>query len=200
MSALFGRKRGQDFVTVVSGLPRSGTSLMMRMLDAGGLPPVTDGERTADTDNPRGYYELERVKLLPKGDVAWVERARGKAVKVISALMVYLPANYTYRVIFMQREMKEILASQRKMLERRNEDPNRLSDETLTALFAKHLEEAEAWMASRESNLRVLRVSYNEIVREPEPLVARIDEFLGLSLDRGKMLEVIEPRLYRQRV
>jgi len=200
MKALFGRKSGHEFVTVVSGLPRSGTSLMMRMLDAGGLPPVTDGERAADTDNPRGYYELERVKQLPKGDVAWVEQARGKAVKVISALMVYLPANYDYRVIFMKREMKEVLASQRKMLERRNEDPDRLSEEQLTALFGKHLEEAEAWMASREPHLRVLRVSYNELVRDPEPLVAGIDEFLGLSLDRGKMLEAIEPRLYRQRV
>ncbi len=200
MSAWFGRKDGHDFVTVVSGLPRSGTSLMMRMLDAGGLPPVADGEREADTDNPRGYYELERVKQLPKGDVAWVEQARGKVVKVISALMVYLPANYEYRVIFMKREMQEILASQRKMLERRNEDPDRLSDEMLSTLFEKHLEEAESWMASRESSLKVLRVSYNEIVREPEPLVTEIDEFLGLSMDRSKMLEVVEPRLYRQRV
>jgi hypothetical protein len=199
MSAWFGRKDKNNFVTIVSGLPRSGTSLMMRMLDTGGLPPLMDGEREADADNPRGYYELERVKRLPKGDVAWVGDAKGKAVKVISALLVYLPPICTYRVIFMTRPMKEILASQRKMLERRTEDPDRVSDETLTGLFRQHLEEAEAWMAGREANLQVLRVGYNDIVSSPQPEIERVVEFLGLALDPAKMAGVVEPSLYRQR-
>jgi hypothetical protein len=199
MKGWFSRRRDRDCITVVSGLPRSGTSLMMRMLDAGGLAPVTDGERTADEDNPRGYYELERVKQLPKGDFGWLDGARGKVVKIISALLVFLPDSHRYRVIFLRREMSEVLASQRKMLERRGEDPDRLSDEKLAALFEKHLAEAEAWMARHEGNLSVLQVSFNDLVREPKPEIERIVAFLGVGLDPDAMGAVVEPKLYRQR-
>ncbi|HZD55295.1 MAG TPA: hypothetical protein VE136_01120, partial [Anaerolineales bacterium] len=99
-------------MTIVSGLPRSGTSMMMKMLEAGGVPPLTDEIRTADRDNPKGYYEFERVKKMPDGDKAWMVEARGKSVKVISALLEHLPPQYDYKVIFMRRDMNEILASQ----------------------------------------------------------------------------------------
>ena len=114
MFKLFGRKKEQPFVTVVSGLPRSGTSMMMKMLEAGGIDPIQDGIRTPDSDNPKGYYEYERVKQLDKGDTAWVADAQGKSVKVISALLRYLPADYEYRILFMRRDLDEILASQAK--------------------------------------------------------------------------------------
>ena len=117
-----GAGRGEPIV-VVSGLPRSGTSMMMKMLEAGGIPPVTDELRTADDDNPKGYYEFERVKQMDKGDTAWVADAQGKVVKVISALLKHLPSSHNYQVIFLRRHMSEILASQRKMLIRRGEDP-----------------------------------------------------------------------------
>jgi hypothetical protein len=199
MIKLFRRGRGSvDFVTVVSGLPRSGTSMMMRMLEAGGLAPLTDGERQADTDNLRGYYELERVKQLPRGDYGWLEEARGRAVKVISTLLMHLPSTYPYRVIFMRRSMGEILASQRKMLEHRQEDPDRLSEAQLAAMYEKVLADADRWMRERQ-NVEHLYADFNEIVRDPARLVDEVRAFLGLPLDREKMLQVVEPALYRQR-
>lgn len=191
-------KKRQD-VIIVSGLPRSGTSMMMKMLEAGGLAPLTDGIREPDEDNPRGYYEFERVKRLRQGDHSWLEDAQGRIVKVISALLVHLPPNYNYRVIFMRRVMSEILASQRKMLVRREEDPNRISDERLTDLFRKHLVDAEAWMERHPSNISVLYVSFNEVLEDPEPHLVRIRTFLGKKLDLDRMRQVIEPNLYRQR-
>src|SRR5262245_34269287 len=118
-------------IIIVSGLPRSGTSMMMKILEAGGLPVLTDALRTADDDNPKGYYEYERVKQLDKGDQAWLAEAEGKVVKVISALLTQLPATHQYRVIFMQRKLAEVLASQRKMLIHRGEPTDAVDDETL---------------------------------------------------------------------
>ena len=104
-------------ITIVSGLPRSGTSLMMQMLESGGLPVLCDGERQADTDNPKGYFEWERIKQLPK-DPSLIAEAEGKVVKVISQLILSLPAGHDYRVVFMQRPLPEVLKSQDKMLQR----------------------------------------------------------------------------------
>ena len=151
---------------VVSGLPRSGTSMLMSMLDAGGIPPITDNIRTADEDNPKGYYEFERVKALDKGDTAWVADAQGKTVKVISALLKYLPADYQYRVIYIRRNMPEILASQRKMLVRRGEDPDKVDDEQMTALFEKHVSQVEGWLRE-QPNMQVLFVHYSDILADP---------------------------------
>src|ERR1043165_1737839 len=115
-------------ITVVSGLPRSGTSMMMKMLEAGGMSLLVDNLRTADDDNPAGYYEFEPVKKLSQGDFDWLEEAQGKAVKVIAALLADLPSAYTYQIIFMRRDMFEILASQNKMLLNRGEDLKKISD------------------------------------------------------------------------
>ena len=187
-----------QIITVVSGLPRSGTSMMMKMLEAGGIPPVTDNLRTADEDNPKGYYEFERVKQLTKGDIEWLADAPGKVVKVIAALLPYLPATYRYRVVFMQREMTEVLASQRQMLIRRGEDPNKIPDEIIAKLFEKHLRPVNEWVA-QQSNVERLDVNYNEMLKNPAPFITQINAFLGGNLDTAQMAQVVDPSLHRQR-
>lgn len=190
--------RPQPVITVVSGLPRSGTSMMMKVLDAGGIPPVQDGIRAADEDNPQGYYEFERVKRLDKGDTAWLAEAQGKAVKVISALLKHLPPTYTYRVIFVRRNMAEVLASQRKMLIHRGEDPGQVDDVQMSRLFARHLAEVEAWLA-QQHNMRVLYVQYAEALANPQGCAAQINTFCGGSLNERAMALAIDPQLYRNR-
>jgi broad-specificity NMP kinase len=185
-------------VTIVSGLPRSGTSMMMKMLEAGGIQPVTDNIRTADEDNPKGYYEFERVKQLPKGDVAWLPDVQGKAVKVIAALLPHLPGNYRYRVIFMQRAMPEVLASQRQMLIRRGEDPDKIGDAVLAKLFEKHLRQVDEWIR-QQPNVERLDVNYNEMLKDPQPFIAQVNALLGGQLDVKKMAQVVDPSLHRQR-
>lgn len=189
--------RGQ-FITIVSGLPRSGTSMMMKMLEAGGLPVLTDHQRAADEDNPKGYYEFERVKKLPEGDYAWLPEARGKVVKVISALLEHLPGDFDYRVIFMQRKMEEILASQKQMLMRANKPSEDISDDDLAAMYTRHLASVQAWLAARP-NFRVLYVDYNDLLVRPETHLPQINGFLGGKLDIEKMTFVVDPALYRQR-
>ena len=188
----------KQIITVVSGLPRSGTSMMMKLLEAGGLPPMTDNIRTADEDNPKGYYEFERVKQLPKGDVAWLPEAQGKVVKVIAALLPYLPAGYQYRVIFMQRAMAEVLASQKQMLIRRSEDPDKIPDDVIAKLFEKHLKQVNDWI-SQQSNVQRLDVNYNEMLKNPQPFIEQINAFLDNQLDAAQMATVVDPSLHRQR-
>lgn len=195
---IFKRKKSRESIVVVSGLPRSGTSMMMKMLDAGGLPPLTDHERTADEDNPKGYFEFERVKKLKEGDVAWLPEASGKAVKVIAALLTHLPPDYDYQVLFMRRAMPEILASQRKMLVRRGEDPNKVDDEEMTRLFEGHMNMVLDW-AEKQSNIDLIQVDYNEMLNDPKPLITEIVKFLDGKVAEEKMASVIDPDLYRQR-
>ncbi len=188
----------RQIITIVSGLPRSGTSMMMKMLEAGGIPPVTDNLRTADEDNPKGYYEFERVKQLPKGDVAWLPEAQGKVVKVIAALLPHLPNGYHYRVIFMQRAMPEVLASQKQMLIRRGEDPNKIPDDVIAKLFEKHLKQVNDWVA-QQSNVERLDVNYNAMLKDPAPYIVQINAFLGGQLNTQQMAAVVDPALHRQR-
>jgi hypothetical protein len=195
---LFKQKPTQQIVTVVSGLPRSGTSMMMRMLDAGGISPLTDELREADKDNPKGYYEFERVKKLDEGDTDWVKEAQGKSVKVISALLKHLPSGYTYKIIFMRRKMEEILSSQRQMLIRRGEPTDSVSDEELTELFRKHLAQIQAWIDG-QANVEVMYVSYNDVMENPIEQSQRINLFLGDRLDVESMVSVVDQALYRQR-
>ncbi len=185
-------------IVVVSGLPRSGTSMMMKMLEAGGLPVLADHRRQADADNPKGYYEFERVKQLDKGDKAWVAEAQGKAVKVISALLEHLPPDYQYRIIFMHRAMEEVLASQRKMLEHRGEANDQVSDEELARLFEKHLAKVQGWLRS-QPHFAVLDVNYNAMLAAPRPQIQAINTFLGGILDEEKMAAIVDPNLYRNR-
>ncbi|HWO01704.1 MAG TPA: sulfotransferase domain-containing protein [Blastocatellia bacterium] len=184
-------------ITIVSGLPRSGTSMMMKMLAAGGIEPLTDNLRIADEDNPKGYFEFERVKQI-EHDKTWLDGARGRAVKLISALLKHLPADYNYKVIFMRRAMPEILASQRQMLIRRGEPADSVPDDKMAAMFDKHVAQVESWLAS-QPNIETLYVSYNEVMKDPRPHAVQISEFLGGSLDVDAMTAVADQTLYRQK-
>jgi len=184
-------------IIVVSGLPRSGTSMMMSMLQAGGAFILTDDRREADEDNLRGYLEYEQVKQLDR-DASWLGEAEGKAVKIISMLLKHLPPSHEYRVILMHRSIPEVLASQRKMMERRGEEPGGVPDESMAALYRRHLAELERWL-EEQPNLETLHVDYNETMRDPRPTVERVNEFLGGGLDREAMVSVVAPELYRQR-
>jgi len=186
-----------EIVTIVSGLPRSGTSLMMSMLEAGGMEVLTDHIRTPDEDNPKGYYEFERVRQI-EHDQAWLVDAKGRAVKMIAELLKYLPPGYTYKVIFMRRTMKEILASQKRMLVRRGEPTEKVSDEEMAAMFQRYLNRVDAWLAG-QPNIEVMYVSYNRLLDGPAVQLDNVSQFLGGALDVEQMIRVIEPSLYRQR-
>ncbi len=184
-------------VIIVSGLPRSGTSMMMKILDAGGLEILTDHIRTADDDNPKGYYEFEIVKQLPVGDISWIETAGGKGVKIISFLLQYLPKKYQYKIIFMRRSIHEILASQTQMLNRRGENTD-TDDSKMEETYQEHLKRTRVWLANQE-NIKVQYIDYNELIKDPQKSIKQVHEFLQLPLDLPKMLEVPDASLYRQR-
>ncbi len=172
--------------------------MMMKMLAEASVPILTDKLRTADPDNPNGYFELETVKQMSAGNVTWLAEAGGKAVKVISSLLEYLPAQYSYKIIFMEREIGEILASQRKMLERRKES-NELDDVLMQEQFRKHLSLIKPWLA-RQSNMEVLYISYNSLVLNPEPYCRRVIDFIDRDPgDLERMLRVPTGELYRNR-
>src|SRR5512140_1614791 len=184
-------------VIVVSGLPRSGTSMMMKMLAEGGLSILTDSIRTADEDNPNGYFELEQVKQLAEGQKDWLANADHKLVKVISALHEHLPPEHHYKVLFMERQIPEIVASQRKMLARRNET-SAVGDAEMEAQFQEHLKAIKYWLA-RQPNMEVMYVDYNHMMADPDAYCPKIAAFIGLPLDVGKMRAVPNERLYRNR-
>jgi hypothetical protein len=190
--------QSDDFITIVSGLPRSGTSMMMRMLEAGGIPVVVDNIRTADEDNPAGYYEFEPVKQTSKDD-SWLESAGGKAVKMVYRLLYDLPTNYQYRVLFMRRKLEEVLASQQKMLQRHGKaDAAAVSDDQMTQLFLSQMQKFKAWIPKQPA-FSMLEVSYNDLLRDPDPIVQEINDFLGGGLEADAMVQVVEPALYRNR-
>jgi len=184
-------------ITIVSGLPRSGTSMMMQMLAAGGLPVLADERRGADSDNPRGYYEFEAVKSLAR-DASWLANARGRAVKIVSALLVHLPDGFDYRVIFMRRPMPQILASQNAMLDRLGHSGPRSEDSRLADLFARHLEEVDAMLARRPAIARI-DVDYVAVIDAPLRVADAVSAFLGGTLDPARMAAAVAPELRRQR-
>ncbi len=184
-------------ITIVSGLPRSGTSMMMQMLEAGGIQPLKDDIRTPDDDNPKGYYEFERVKQIAQ-DQAWLADARGHVVKMVSALLTQLPSSYQYKIVFMRRNMDEILASQKVMLARKQQPQDKVADEKMAALFRTHLATVEKWLAE-QPNIQVLYVHYNEMLQDPATHVQEINQFLGGRLDSAKMVGVVDRKLYRER-
>lgn len=189
-----------DVVSIVSGLPRSGTSVMMQMLDGGGLPALSDAVRTPDVDNPRGYFEFEPVKRTAR-DASWLEGARGRVVKMVHLLLLDLPVNQglRYRVVMMERELDEVLASQGKMLDRLGSKGARLDPGRLKAIYVQQLAKVSEHLAAHPGTFDVLGVSYNELVGEPGRVVARVNAFLGGGLDEGKMRGAVDPSLYRNR-
>ena len=185
-------------ITIVSGLPRSGTSLMMQMLVAGGMPALSDGERKADTDNPRGYLEWERIKQLPK-DPDSIAEAEGKVVKVISQLLPSLPGDHEYRVIFMQRPLPEVMKSQDEMLKRRGNFDADVDHGPIEEAFQRHLIEVNQWLASKP-NIRVYRIHYHRVLREPQTVAEEVTKFLGVALDLAPMVQQVDGTLYRNRM
>ena len=185
-------------IVVVSGLPRAGTSMAMGMLDAAGLPIMSDGVRAPDDSNPRGYYEYERVKELDKAtDKSWLEHARGKAIKIISFLLRDLPETNDYRVIFMHRTLEEVIASQDAMLRARGE-PVAPPAVDLIAAYQSHLSEVSRLLRHRAC-FTVLDVNYRETLADPMRQATRIAAFLDQSLDTAAMAATVDLRLHRHR-
>jgi hypothetical protein len=187
----------RDYVILVSGLPRTGTSMTMKAIHAGGIEPIVDNIRKADEDNPKGYYEFEPVKKT-KEDASWLNDAPGKVVKMVYRLLYDLPAEFQYRVVFMRRDIKEVLASQNKMLERSGKSGGGISDEQMEALFAAELAKCEKWLAE-QPNFSVLSVVHRDMIDDAATQVQKINDFLDGGLDTEAMASTVDPALYRNR-
>ncbi|MFA5995493.1 MAG: sulfotransferase domain-containing protein [Patescibacteria group bacterium] len=185
-------------IIIVSGLPRSGTSMMMKMLEAGGVPVLADHVRTADEDNPKGYYEFERVKQL-KTDQSWLLEAGGKVVKMVSMLLYDLPAQYQYKIIFMRRKISEIIASQKKMLARSGKQTTPEEDREVAELFEQHLVNMQSWL-TKQTNISVMYFWYHEILSNPKDNIVKINQFFDNKLDTVAMSQVVDKALYRNKI
>jgi hypothetical protein len=185
-------------VIIVSGLPRSGTSMMMKMLEAGGQVILTDNLREADANNPKGYYEFERVKNMKDGDLAWMPEAVGKVVKIVTGLIMFLPSGYTYKIIFMRRDLNEILSSQKKMLGRLGKEEDNIPDDKMAKVYEEHLKEVRGWLI-RQPNIETLYVNYNSMVKDPTEALTKINDFLDGGMDVSVMAGVVDKELYRER-
>lgn len=181
-------------VTVVSGVPRSGTSLMMSMLQAAGLPILSDGRRPADASNPRGYFEFDAVKRS-RDDTGWLKAAPGHAVKVIHSLLGTLPGDYAYRVILMQRPMTAVVASQNRMLQALGVSPGGLDDERLAEILSSQLEECRRLLTTRPC-FDWIEIDYPRLVAEPLSVVEALGDFLGLSIQAAAVIECVDPALH----
>lgn len=170
----------------------------MQMLAAGGMPTLSDGERKADTDNPKGYLEWERIKQLPK-EPALIAEAEGKVVKVISQLILSLPDGYEYKIVFMQRPLPEVLKSQEAMLKRRGTHEPGGNTSAIEQAFQRHLIEVNKWLAAK-AGVTVLRVHYHRVLREPQTVAEEVGVFLGVRLDTKAMVEQVDGTLYRNRM
>jgi hypothetical protein len=174
--------------------------MAMKMLAAGGMPVLTDGVRTADESNPKGYYELEAVKELHKqSDTSWLEDARGKAVKVVSFLLTWLPETYDYKVIFMQRDVREVIASETTTLLQRGQPVDTASEDHTRLVYQQHLAKVEKFLSNRRC-FTTMKLNYRDALERPEDAARRIRDFLGRPLDVEQMAQVADPALYRNRV
>ena len=186
----------KGIITIVSGVPRSGTSMLMKMLQAGGIPSLTDGERIADEDNPNGYLELEAVKKT-KEDDSWIIDAPGKAVKVIYRLLYDLPTKYQYKIIFAERDLREVISSQIKMLQR-SDKKLEVSPSVLEKVFEKQVADCKSWLAEND-NFEVLYVRYDHVLEEPLGNAECMRDFLEIDLNVEAMASVVDPQLYRSK-
>jgi hypothetical protein len=186
-------KHYENQIVVVSGLPRSGTSMMMQMLDRGGMDILQDELREADISNPKGYYEFEPVKALYK-DNSWLEKARNMGVKIVAPLLRYLDGQYRYKVIFMNRDIHEVIQSQQKMLGKDKEVfPMHLYNQ-----FQRLLKSVTSWQKV-EPGVEILYVNHRDVIEDPETVARQVAEFIGQPLDIGAMATVVDPKLYRNK-
>lgn len=193
-----GAELGADELVVVSGLPRSGTSMMMQMLQAGGIKAFVDDKRQADEDNPKGYFEHANVKTLGK-DASWLNKAAGHSIKVITQLLPGIPVNKKLRIIYMERDLREILASQTEMLNRRDKKGSSQTSEKLANTYIKQVDRVKIMLKRRAENVQLKSINYADMVAKPEQLIAGLNEFFGGSLNTQAMLSVVDPNLYRQK-
>jgi hypothetical protein len=184
-------------LTIVTGVPRSGTSLVMQMLAAGGHPIATDGVRAADADNPRGYFELEAARRLTR-DASWLPPLAGRALKLVHTLVPLLPSDLRYRVLLVRRRLDEVLDSQRVMLTRLDAAPDPEEDERLLPALAAQLARLEVWLGA-QPGLPWLRIEHAELIAQPARVAQRMAGFLGGGLDADAMATCVEPALHRQR-
>ena len=170
--------------------------MMMKMLEAGGMEAIQDGIRTANDDNPGGYYEFERVKQIQKDDTFLTE-SQGKVIKILFNFLYDLPSTYRYKIIFMRRAMGEILASQNKMMERRGEK-NDIPDAEMSMIFDMQIKKAKAWLAEQD-NIEAIYVNYNDLLKNPVEVFAPVSELLEGTLDTDNALTIVDANLYRNR-
>jgi hypothetical protein len=196
---LFGHSAQGDPIVIVSGLPRSGTSMLMNMLEAGGMPIMSDAVREADIDNPKGYFEYERVKDLEKEeDKSYVRQGRGKVLKVISFLLKDLPDDNDYRVIFMRRDLDEVLASQNKMIDRLGTEDTVAQDEAMKEAYRNDIVRTRL-MCRKRPNFELIEIHYKATVEDPAGTAARVNAFVGGQLDENAMRAAVDASLYRNR-
>ena len=183
-------------ITIVTGIPRSGTSLIMQMLQKGGMEILTDNVREADESNPKGYFEYEKVKSL-QTDSSWLLDGDGKAVKIIAQLLKYLLLQFEYKVIFIERNMEEILLSQQKMLKKMGQK-TQSQNTILSNIFKKQIEDSKTWLETK-TNISTLYIKHTDSIFHAQETANQINEFLGLNLNEKEMTRAVDKTLYRQR-
>lgn len=186
-----------DFIYIVSGLPRSGTSMVMKMLELGGIEILADNHRTPDMDNPKGYFEYAPVKNLAQ-DSSWVHSAENKGIKVISHLLRFLPSEKKYKILFMLRPLQEILISQKLMLQRNNTPFSENLQTSLAHKLQDHLFKIRLWIVS-QSHFECLFLHYHSIISNPQLWAKRISIFLEQSCNPHIMAEAVDRSLYRNK-
>lgn len=184
-------------VTIVSGLPRSGTSLMMQILEKSGMDILTDNVREADESNKCGYYEFEKVKKMMI-DASWLPQAEGKVVKIIAQLLDYLPDGFEYKTIFMERDYDEVFNSQSKMLDRLGSKKIKADTVQLKKTFQKQVGEIKTRL-QKKTDFSLINISYSNLIFHPESEIEKMDIFFKKKFDRKKICAAIDPDLYRER-
>jgi len=187
-------KYRKDQIVIVSGLPRSGTSLMMQMLNQGGITVLTDNNRQADESNPKGYFEYDPVMSIHK-DNSWLDLAKNKSVKVVAPLLKFLDPKYRYKVIFMSRDLTEIVKSQQKMI---GKDPETLPTRLFEA-YKKHLNQVEIWK-NKEPGVELIYLNYKDVLENTEESVEKVVSFIGIDMNKDAMIGCVDTSLYHNRI
>ncbi len=193
----------RDYLIIVTGLPRSGTSLLMQMLGAGGISLLYDSERLPDEFNPYGYYEHQIIHNLAKtSDISCLQQYKGYAVKIISPILVKLTITFPARIIYIKRDLQEVIVSQQKMSYKNkllNISSLSLDQKKLLNIFEKHTQQMMSFIL-HNPNLKLLEVNFSEVFSHSENIINSIDKFLDGNLERTGMKSVIKPELYRNKV
>jgi len=185
-------------ITVVSGLPRSGTSLMMQMLDTGGIEPFTDNIRQPDESNPKGYCEYERVKSLDR-DTSWLFEVENCAVKIVANWLHFLPPEFEYSLVFMERDLEEVIRSQDEMLKLAGRPARKYDLDLMASSYGRLIEATKDWL-SRQKNINTININHQDVITNPSQAAEMVNNFLGNMLDESKMPSVIEHTLYHQKM